>query len=327
MRSVVMYPALDNMKVFTSLLLQQSIAIIACLALTGFEMWPSSKGNNEKVHSHALATALVEFHKNQCYFISAIEIAALVLGKQAIYAAGNIYRVRPFFDILLSIPLSMNGLVPIAFALIHISRYGRLSWHIILLSVITMILSTGSLVTTWGTRPWEGVSSNSEWGTFTFGAFGSSMRMFEFGDLVCGSGSSIVQRIGMLKTINYSLVWVVYSNCMLWVIWCIVKHVSNGQSKESYLNRVLKFWDRIPGKIVRNKLSSRTLSYSGYTIFLLIWALCFGYHIYWYTILVSHNLVSRTWSFGQIIAVTAWAPSIVEFFYIEYSELIVFKPF
>ena len=52
-------------------------------------------------------------------------------------------------------------------------------------------------------------------------------------------------------------------------------------------------------------------------IFLLVvWSLCFGYHIYLYSPFSRNNLVSRVWTFGQIIAVTAWAPSIVEFFYI-----------
>jgi hypothetical protein len=42
------------------------------------------------------------------------------------------------FDVLLSIALSLNGLVPVI-------CYGRLSWHIIILSSVTMALSTASL--------------------------------------------------------------------------------------------------------------------------------------------------------------------------------------
>ena len=57
----------DINQVFISLLLQISIAIIACLTLAGLEFWPSNKEKRERYHSHALATALVEFHKNQCF--------------------------------------------------------------------------------------------------------------------------------------------------------------------------------------------------------------------------------------------------------------------
>jgi hypothetical protein len=76
--------------------------------------------------------------------MSAIEIAALVLASQA-YEAFNEYRMPPMFDVLLSIALSLNGLVPVIFALCCISRYGRLSWHTIILSLVTVALSTASL--------------------------------------------------------------------------------------------------------------------------------------------------------------------------------------
>lgn len=53
---------------------------------------------------------------------------------------------------------------------------------------------------------------------------------------------------------------------------------------------------------------------------ILVWGLCFVYHIYIYSLFLNYRLVSQTWTFGQIIAVTVWAPSIVEFFYTDYGK-------
>ena len=127
--------------------MQLSLAIIACLTLVGLELWPSSQERSERGHSYALATAIVEFHKDQCYFISAVLIAALLLDRQAIgHYIGH--TPPPLIDVLLPIPLFMNGLIPTTFTFSFIARYGRLSWHIIVLTMVTFILSTGSLATT-----------------------------------------------------------------------------------------------------------------------------------------------------------------------------------
>jgi hypothetical protein len=69
----------DTGKVLTSLLMQLIVAIICVVALIGLEIWPSSRKREKRDHSLALSIALVEFHKYQSYFMSAIEIAALVL--------------------------------------------------------------------------------------------------------------------------------------------------------------------------------------------------------------------------------------------------------
>jgi hypothetical protein len=224
-------------QVFISLLLQISIAIIVCLALAGLELWPSNKEKRERDHSHALATALVEY-KNQCYFISAIEIAALALGRQTAALGAMNQRALPRFDLMLSIPLSMNGFVPIIFTLTFISRYGRLSWYIIILSVVTIALLTGSLATTFA----EG---------FVYDVNGQ--YLLELGDLICGSSSSILQGAINPININLPLFSAIYSNCIVCGLWCIAKHISDRQPKGSHLGRALKACKKVPLKITRNR--------------------------------------------------------------------------
>lgn len=90
----------------------------------------------------------LNFHRDQCYFISAIEMAALLLDNEANNSLQSNAVTPDVVGIMLSIPLSMNGFVPIIFTLTCISRHARLSWYLIILSVITLILSTGSSAST-----------------------------------------------------------------------------------------------------------------------------------------------------------------------------------
>lgn len=46
-----------------------------------------------------------------------------------------------------------------------------------------------------------------------------------------------------------------------------------------------------------------------------------------YSLFLRHSLVSKVWTFGQIIAVTVWAPSIVKFLYIEKGNMSQFGYF
>lgn len=154
------------------------------------EIGPSRKEKRERSHSHALAIALVEFHRAQCYFISAIEIAAIVLGDKPDIAVG-MEEMPPFVDVLLSIPLSMNGFVPVVFTLTFISRYGRLSWYTIILSVLTITLSTGSLAAAAFIHP-QNILDYRSLGIM-------------YGDPLCGS-NSIWQRNNFANQINFPLV-------------------------------------------------------------------------------------------------------------------------
>lgn len=112
---------------------------------------------------------------------------------------------------------------------------------------------------------------------------------------------------------------------MVWGLWCIAKHISDRQPKLAYLGQLLEACSKIPSQITQDRLSLRTLSALRKILFILIWTPCFGYHIYLYSIFFRNKLVSRVWTFGQIIAVTVWAPAIVECFYIEYSKLASFQ--
>ena len=307
-------------KVFVSLHMQLALAIAIFVGLIGLESWPSKQERIKRYHAQALSTALVEFHKTQCYFLFAIEIAALVLDRQA-YGNQSGRSSPPSLDILLSIPLSLNGIVPIIFTLCCISRYGRMSWHIISLSAISITLSTLSLVTSyhWILRLTNRFGSDALSQSNGVGAFNVGFPMAQ---LVCGSsGSNIIKPVHR-SDIHLPLVWAVYASCIVWGLLCLGKHILDRPSQGMHPMRLLRAYLSRIQSVTLSGRSGLVLSGLSYSLFASLWILCFAYHIYLYNFFTRFSLVSPSWALGQIIAVTVWIPSITEFVYIEIGKLI-----
>ncbi|KAI4232424.1 MAG: hypothetical protein LQ352_008333 [Teloschistes flavicans] len=140
-------PDIGGIGVFISLLMQLCIAMLVLFAILYIAFGLPMTGRRRRVQMINLFAALVEFHKAQCYFISIVQIAALVVARQAYhYSWKPLAPTPPVYDILLSIPLAMNGIIPVIFTLSCISLYSRLSWHIIGLTSVAFTLSSTTLV-------------------------------------------------------------------------------------------------------------------------------------------------------------------------------------
>ena len=55
-------------------------------------------------------------------------------------------------------------------------------------------------------------------------------------------------------------------------------------------------------------------------LFVLTWSLSFGYRFYLYNVVFSNAEIDTTWSFGQIVAITIWAPCLVKYPNLELNE-------
>ena len=297
--------------------MQLGIAIIILLGLLWLTVRPLRSKTKNEDHMTNLATALLDFHRAQCYFITAIEIAALVLASQAYNDFKN-NKPPAVFDILLALPLSLNGIVPVAFSLSCIALYSRLSWHIILLSTVPIALSTAVLALT------------NIWILRISDAFGPDMLGVNnagvayqyiptFTAVICGSRSGNLKNVLNRRDIRFAIIWLIYTYCIAWALWCLLMQVFKNGTKNSLRARMLAgLKNSCLGRlesVLRNKLAAY-----GFAISLVIWGLCFVYDFYLYSLFTRSNLVSGEWSFGQIIAVTVWIPSIVELLYIEHGK-------
>ena len=257
--------------------------------------------------------ALVDFHKAQCYFSSTVQIAALIgsLGN-----TGSVLQTEQSYDTSALVILATSGFIPITFGLASITRFGRPSWHLIMLSFITFALASATLLH----------YNNYD---LQYGAMDSYMSSLEvdgfddFGDCLIGGhmnytlfplcGSSLLDSNTIpSSTITDRWVWVAWATCMTWMLSCFFSKLRDGllpNAVRSRLEVVIHHPWMQPLKTFMSSLYARLL------IFIASSALCFSVQFYLISVFNRHDLVSQVWSFGQIVAVTAWMPSMFELFY------------
>lgn len=310
--------------------MQISIALLASIGLVGLELWPSSyrRSNNQssriilssqirKKHTQAIVAALVDFQKAQCYFAGVVQIAALLLIKQVYAAPRRLYMAgmldAGLLDTGLLNVIAINGLVPVTFILTCIARYGRQSWYLISLSSLTVVLSTTVL----GTEYYFWPSIMTKYYDLYFASLDLASQFcgdagYEIFWTLCWMSPTSSPGLDYGAFTNYR-VWTILANCLTWLLYCIVR----------------KRLTKAPAGSLRARFASaaqpmqpqmrKFIAYLFRSLFILTWSLCFGYQLRLNTSYLSQSSILKTWSFGQIIAVSVWVPSLVEFFYIEYS--------
>lgn len=270
-----------------------------------------------------LTTALVDFHKSQCYFASTVQITALVLASQSqrslpdqlsdglLDSNNQVLSVKEIFNGSFLVALAVTGFLPVAVTLACIARHGRLSWYLIILSAITMTLATGTLAWSWRLRE----PSISLFRERLTNSDHESPGMSLFLGMVlglCGSQEIIGNYYDIVARVS-SVVWVVWTYCVLWLLLCLFQKLhQRGPCKpwpDRFQNFLAYFDAAAPNRTYTIWTSSSTL----------IWALCFAVQFYLFSIYLRASVIPSNWSFGQIIAITVWIPSLFEYLYIEYG--------
>ena len=336
-------------------MIQSSIAVLALAALIILELLsPRSKTSTPdnsikpdkslvellhpvEQHKSYLITALVEFHKAQCCFASTIQITALILYRQSHRYQTDWYNSsEPIFDkdlidsdVLLLLATSAS--VPICVVLACITRYGRHSWYVIILSTITVLLATATMGSAAATFWFENNVQGSPWNPNVDDGFietpsckiytssnGPSIQGFL--PPLCGHSKLGKNFLPSGDTISNHWIWVVWAYCIVWLLYCIT-------AKLLSLKRYIPFRARTAARFRRSKffLSLRG-AYRKYPLWILVyavpWSLCFAAQISLFAVFVQHYFIPNTWTLGQIIAVVVWVPSVIEYIYIASSELL-----
>lgn len=322
---------------FSSFIAQSCIALIALIALLSFEIWdPITKSSQKpagKSHSNRLVIGLVEFHKAQCYFSSVIQITALSLfhssrqsAKSTAYSTGHYQDV---FDTSVLIVLASSGLIPISLAIACIARYGRQSWYLLILSWISTILASTTLIASyyWAHHfaKESGDYDNNLGYTYnsdnTYDAqFTCDLDGVYLGDAVsplCGNSNLLNNALPSGTVANW-WTWLVWVNCIVWLLFCTGRKCYDSDRFFLVRDRLQSLSEQrfFVRWIVKEGQKHRTWI----LISLLPWSLCFASQFYLFSAYFQHSVISPEWSFGQIIAVFVWVPSIVEYIYVEFSK-------
>ena len=338
---ITLNPDLAGIGVIASFLIQSGICILALVALLSFEWFALFENKRRSFHA-GLVAALVDFHKVQCCFSSTIQITALILFREAQKnSALDTVTIRSsfqdFFGTSILLALATSGIIPISLTLACIGRYGRQSWYLITLSFITMTLATATLVAAYVYAhdygmPYDAYSGNmnniylyndNKYNVMNATSTTCSIRGSVGHTLypLCGTWDLRNNAIGSSIFTGYWL-WPVWAYCMMWLLICIIRHWYDGRRIFSPPHwwsprRILTRYPRI------RKFSKEVSTCRSWTaISCITWPLCFACQFYLFSIYFKHSVISQQWTFGQIIAVTVWAPSMVEYVYIEYNGVV-----
>lgn len=288
--------------------MQSSIAVLTLAILLVLILGPKRHKKTRPKHLQALLTAVVEFHKNQCYFAGAIQIASIIYILTT--EAFTVLNVNFLFT------TATNGIVPIVFILIVVSRYGRQSWYLILLSLTVFALSTTTLaLCSWwriGNKGNQGQQYYTDLQITSCGSFNASQLSYSWcGTNVNYSVVGLYGNVDISTEIRYLLMW---AHSCLWLLYYIFRKLWT----EPLLQQILpSFMTRLSHS--RMLHWGKTVTWSWQCLSIMAWSLSFGYQFYLYSLVFAQSAVSTKWTFGQIVAITVWAPCLVEYVNLEIS--------
>ena len=338
---ITLNPDLAGIGVIASFLIQSGICILALVALLSLEWLALFRNERRSIHA-GLVAALVDFHKVQCCFSSTIQVTALILFREAqrnsaLDATAIRSSFQDFFGTSILVALATSGIIPISLTLACIGRYGRQSWYLIILSLITMALASATLVAAFVYAhdygiPYDAYTGNmnnlylyndNKYNDMNTTSTTCSIRGSVGHTLypLCGTWNLQNNAIGSSIVTGYWL-WPVWAYCMMWLPTCMIRHWYDSRSNFSLPHwwsprRISNWYPRI------RKFSNEFSSCRTWTaISCVTWPLCFACQLYLFSIYFKHSVISQKWSFGQIIAVTVWVPSVVEYIYIEYNGVV-----
>lgn len=205
-------------------MIQSGIAIFALAGLLGLEI---ALRNFRKIssipHTQNLIAALVDFHKAQCYFSSVIQIAALTLfhdsRKESREKTNEPDAFKDLFGTSVLLVLATGGFIPVNMTLACITRYGRQSWYLLTLTLITTILASATLIASynysqkWGKDQYYDNNLNEDYRDFNF--YGSNATATC--NIKTTVGETLIPLCGNSHLVNNALPSSIVANWWTWV--------------------------------------------------------------------------------------------------------------
>ena len=321
-----------------------------------FKLASSVQNKARELALPRLAAALVEFQKAQCYFMIAVQIAAVVTVSEGRLKPTSLQQLYNNWEAVRAI--SISGMLPITFTLLCLQYAGKSSWYLNLLSTSTFGISAISLFKTKTFSPTLndmktfraqklGLSECGNHDPFVYCLF----RYFDDTDLGSNSGVVIfgfslqiliLSYIPLLKTrVSRS-----YQSCHM-----RLRHLGIFRNIAPLLDRVRSIFGRVFKTVYTRSLKDkiiwrpdaprwviklRELCVAGALkvrsdwqaialniFYFVVWA----FYLFYFTIFMKilklfldQRMVNFEWSFGQIVGITVWAEPLVEYAYLEISE-------
>ena len=258
-------------------------------------------------HINPLTTALVDFHKAQCYFMIAVHAAAIALiATPTSLDATSYLQLGANYQFLAMI--STGGILPVVITLVEINRLNRRSSYILGLSVATSILAPiVSISASMPSEPWTVLSP----GVGTSVACGG-VYVYKF----C-STNYLFQKNKHHNSSSWTVMLLIFA-----VVVYVVLIAERLVHLLGYVSTRMKSKPKASNDGTKPQTQATWVFRT--TLYLSILCIHYSACIY-FTYKYLHQLatfssyasISHKWTFGQIVSVTIWFAPIFEYIYLE----------
>ncbi|KAL8767426.1 MAG: hypothetical protein Q9194_005993, partial [Teloschistes cf. exilis] len=104
------------------------------------------KRTNLRYRIPNLISALIEFQKAQCFFMIAVQIAAIIIARKGGFGAQTLQQLSNSYSAITL--LAICGYLLVVVTLVNLHGAGKSSWYLMVLSTITVVVSGVTLFTT-----------------------------------------------------------------------------------------------------------------------------------------------------------------------------------
>lgn len=225
---------------------------------------------------------MIEFQKNQCFFAGAIQIENLV--HSAGQSQTNLeYATPDLLDESFLYVIATNGFIPTIFTLTLITRFGRLSWYLILLSGSVLGLSITSLAATqtFWTHFFNYWTDNDGSVTNNRALSCGSGELDDLTSLLC-RGNGTLSNPELFSISPKKWIWLAWTNALLWFLCCVTKQYLAADTRASKTAKLTQIWQRdIPRNLpFQRYLTARLWNRLSQIVFTTTWTASFGYQFY-----------------------------------------------
>ena len=272
---------------------------------------PSAQTNRQ--YPEALTSALVGFHKAQCWFMLATNAAGLIVeasGGLEPDSLQQLYNTYVFIKVI-----AIGGYLPITFTLLNLHMIKQLSWYPITLSIATIAvaittLKLGDSAFTPTVEDFDSITSTTTQG----GPLSCGLQNLA---PLCFSPRKDDNHIGFNASSSGSSANDILALCLVTLVLIVLDHFCRSDDpKQRTINRhILTKLGIAPSKPLFAHAGTvlRVGTAAFHFVFFWLYVYCFyifGLDLDWFA---SNNIYDPSWGFGQIVAIAVWLPTLFDY--------------
>ena len=289
----------------------------------------SSAGSNRQSYG-AFTSALVSFHKAQCWFMLATNAAGLIVEASGGLEPDSLQQLYNTY-VLIKV-IAIGGYLPITFTLLNLHMIKQLSWYPITLSTATIAvaittLKLGTSDFTPTVEDFDHITSLTSSGAPNSNSCGPHNLA-----PLCYSPRKDYNQIGFNASSSGSSANVILALCLVTLAIILVDHFcrSDDARQQQINRRILKKLGISPSKPLFPHAGAalRFGTMAFHFVFFWLYVYCFyvfGEDLYWFG---SEKIYDPSWGFGQLVAIAVWLPTLGDYLWdqIRTSDLLHTTP-